>query len=367
MKAFPMWVLIWSVCGCSSAFARLPAGAGPSIDRTQLKGQLFFTAVDSSEPPVKGYPLAEHLYTMPADGSRPPQRVGDFKNAGDLVVYPAQKQLGVLERSGDRRGSFVLDVSRDGNGGATQVLDATRQSLFTVKGWTPDPSSGPERRILPTQVVLSPDGRHLAGLDEGNHVCVAPVRSQEASVCAGEQLGCSAQFPTWSPDGKTVAFAGPVAGNLTSCNLHEVFLMDASTGATRSLTDIPGDRLTREMRHAIVKPGDRTDRWHQTGNPVWSPDGQWIAFSSRQGVGRIRADGSGFAIIAKGIRPSWSPDGTMVAYLAPRSDVSERARGESRLHVHLSVFVVRADGTGAVEIQPDPDSSLTLMDVAWTE
>jgi hypothetical protein len=111
--------------------------------------------------------------------------------------------------------------------------------------------------------------------------------------------------------------------------------MDAATGATRQLTNIPGDRLDREMREAIVAKGDATDRWHKSNRPVWSPDGHWIAFNSPNGISLIHPDGTGLHVIIAppGLDPTWSPDGTLIAYRLPHRDAGNTRRFPRRFDI----------------------------------
>lgn len=333
------------------ATASSVSAAATLTDPPPLHGRFFFVALDPSEPPVHGSPLRQRLYAAPADGSTPPAVVANFANASDLVVYPRQHALGVNSRSGADRGPFLVDLMA-GHAYATQkALSSPTVDLFTAADWDARSSQDPAHRYLATQVTLSPDARRVAGLASGGRVCVAPIDGQEVSVCASDVTGCRGMFPTWSPDGKTLAFAGGTKGNLTACNLHEVFLMDTATGATRQLTDIPGARLNNEMRHSIVRGGDPTDHWHRTGNPVWSPDGQWLAFSSAQGIGKVHPDGTGLQLLAQGSNPTWSPDGSMLAYLGP----------------HGHIYVCHADGSHPVEIVPRQGAHLGISDVVWVE
>jgi dipeptidyl aminopeptidase/acylaminoacyl peptidase len=97
--------------------------------------------------------------------------------------------------------------------------------------------------------------------------------------------------PSFSPDGKRIAFA---------CTL-DICLMDSDGSNLVNLTD--------------------TD-WFDEWDPDWSPDGQWIVFASGSWVFDaiievIRIDGTGRKYLySDGIAgsPSWSPDGSKIAF-----------------------------------------------------
>jgi Tol biopolymer transport system component len=104
----------------------------------------------------------------------------------------------------------------------------------------------------------------------------------------------------WSPDGEEIAYASigpfPVGG-------YVIGVADVASGATHDLT-----------------AGD------YDGQPLWSPDGRWVAFlrgpvNGAQGVGLIRPDGSDLRILAGAQTSmntiSWSPDGTSIAAYSP--------------------------------------------------
>jgi TolB protein len=127
--------------------------------------------------------------------------------------------------------------------------------------------------------------------------------------------------PSWSPDGRGIAFASTRAGNL------DLYLMNARGGSLRRLLSLPGDQR----------------------QPVWSPDGHTIAFVSR-GADRnekgwrpdqlflVNADGSGLRqlthVESGAADPAWSPDGTALA----ASDGW--------------IFTINVDGSGFRELQP---------------
>jgi TolB protein len=84
-------------------------------------------------------------------------------------------------------------------------------------------------------------------------------------------------------------------------------------------------------------------------NPVWSPDGQQVAFTKDGTLWVVNADGTAaHQVIAHSVEgtPAWSPDGARLAY--------------ARDGVGLSIL--DADGTDPVQISSDTSAA----DVAWS-
>jgi TolB protein len=79
----------------------------------------------------------------------------------------------------------------------------------------------------------------------------------------------SDSFPTWSPDGKQIAFGSNRDGNMN------IFVMKADGSGTRRLTSDAADDT----------------------NPIWSPDGKEIAFTSY----RKQRGGSVYSVGADGV------------------------------------------------------------------
>ena len=128
--------------------------------------------------------------------------------------------------------------------------------------------------------------------------------------------------PSWSPDGKRIAFMSERAGDF------EIYVMDADGKNQRNLTNHPN--------------GD----W----SPAWSPDGKRIVFvSQRDGHFRSRfgvtneiyvmdADGGNEQRLTENRindwMPSWSPDGERIAFA---SDEKGELEG-------FEIYVMDADG-----------------------
>ncbi len=144
----------------------------------------------------------------------------------------------------------------------------------------------------------------------------------------------------------------------------------ATTEATdRDCTNQPGPCFQTKLK--LVPPGggpapfvsECEDPDCLDGQPVWSPDGRWLAFSrgdlaSMAEVYVMRADGSELRKVADGYGPAWSPDGTqLVVTRLIRGRFKEGCCSRDEL------FIVDLDGTNVRRVtfrggkQPDWSSS----------
>jgi TolB protein len=162
--------------------------------------------------------------------------------------------------------------------------------------------------------------------------------------------------PTWSPDGKLIAFVSD-----RNSAFPTLWLMNAADGSGRRVLQTPG--LQEEDVDAVSWSPDGTQLavtlfnepgptqialvpLGTTGRPVghvlstlaggaldpaWAPDGSWLAFAGRDGFAMDlfaeRPDGTSLTrLTTDGLlarSPVWSPDGRQVAYLSNKTGFFE--------------------------------------------
>jgi Tol biopolymer transport system component len=180
----------------------------------------------------------------------------------------------------------------------------------------------------------SPTGEWIAyysgGAGRFGLYLIRPDGSDSHRILAGD-----AEYPTWSPDGRRLAFMslGFPAGS--SSDDYDIYVVDADGRNVQRLTTASGE-----------------DGW-----PAWSRDGTRIAFTRRTSqeqedkIHVMTADGADDRLISDtndGMSygyPSWSPNDLYLAYSAyPQAASSSQTGG---------MFVIRPDGTGRLLILAD--------------
>jgi Tol biopolymer transport system component len=216
--------------------------------------------------------------------------------------------------------------------------------------------------------LWSPDGRNIAYFESWAHSgglsLAHPNGSGDRGIagCTGNPVAFCPQYPTWSADGRCLAFvdrpdlARP-PGIFRACldgSASRLLVPDASWPAYAPdgtklayIRAYPRPDLMAwslfvadadgANPHAITVPSRDLVSW-----PSWSPDGASIAFKrAKCSAGRcsdeieiavVRADGTGERVVAEhvplsGTGPAWSPSGRFIAFLRRPALVVARADG----------------------------------------
>ncbi len=153
----------------------------------------------------------------------------------------------------------------------------------------------------------SPDGNRIAFISnkEGSaNVYVADVEQLDVKRITNLEKGQSVWHPTWSPDGKRLTYALFAKGG------NGIEIVDLTTSTATHLTQHD------KHEHVAGQPVEDAD-------PAWSPDGDWIAFSSNRdgkyAIFLVRPDGSDLRRLLFNSNynffdPVWEPDGKRLAF-----------------------------------------------------
>ena len=269
---------------------------------------------------------------------------------------------------------IAFDSNRDGNS-EIYVMDADGGNLQRL-------TNHPDGDFHPS---WSPDGKWIAFLSRrdqvrSKHGIAAEIYVMDAGGGNPQRLTNDPHddyHPSWSPDGKQIAFASVRDGNT------DIYVIDADGGNEQRLTNNPlydyspswspdGERIVfiacREghfrkdfdLTHEIyVMDADGGNEQRLTENrrydfsPSWSPDGKRIAFASdRKGdfvnyeIYVMDADGANLQRLTNNRHhdwyPSWSPDGKQIAFASRRDG-------------NYEIYVMDADGGNQKNLTNHPE------------
>ncbi len=250
-----------------------------------------------------------HVLTLPGQAYLP-----DWAPGGDSLVF-------TWDAHPEGTGTLWI-VRADGTG--LRPVSTTDTTYEYGAKWSPDGQSLAFFHMVTDDIydigITKTDGSNLRLLLNG-----------EAQVL-GDGL------PTWSPDGKQIAFESVDA----NYNPNGLFVANLDGSNLHQLTQNPLDQSLR-----------------------WSPDGTRLAYTQWNGVGPgfrfslmvSNSDGSNPQALTADVRdnyPTWSPNGKTIAFI----------RLPNVQPYYCSVYTIPAQGGTPVEITPDLHSR-SCSGLAW--
>jgi Tol biopolymer transport system component len=310
--------------GVLSAAAESPARSSENVATAGPRGMLAFHADPQGD---------SGLYLMHADGSRVRLLSPTLAGHPFSEWSPDGGRLAFLSGSHGEGTLHVVTVAGAGEhpvgshrvrsydwspSGKELVYESVDGVIWTARA---DGKGRPRRLARGAAPDWSPDGAWIAYFaGRRNKTDVFKVAVKDRRVVRFTTHPGFDHSPQWSPGGDLVAFVSERDGNT------ELYVASATGGRDRRLTRDPapdesfswapdGSRLvyvsyrdgadplsigignaeirTVQIRTGRVRNLSNNSAWD--GDPAWSPDGRWIAFTRRTDHGEIavmRADGS---------------------------------------------------------------------------
>ena len=218
----------------------------------------------------------------------------------------------------------------------------------------------------------SPDGTHLLFTQEfdqsPSQLVIVNADGRKPVVLRTGDVSS----PTWSPDGRRVAFISSSWPKGADDWVSDVFVVDRDGSGLTQITRTPEDEADLAWSDtgslAFRRSRDRSDAetyevWtmlpdgsnlrrltaegQQGAAPDWAPGGDRLAFVRDGAVWTMSAAGTDATQLAGGHSPTWAPDGSVIAYIADDG----------------AIHTISPTGTGDVRIgSPITKGSMSALD-----
>jgi imidazolonepropionase-like amidohydrolase len=263
-----------------------------------------------------------------------------------LIVYAALGDLWLVSAEGGDPKPLTRDEPLDTDphwapDSASVVFASDRSGTMDL--WIKDVKAPPgegERRLTTSlgaelSPSWSPDGKTVAYVDHDSRLHVVGIQGEDDRVFTEPRRGVG--IPTWSSDSRHVALSVhvPLSSRFRE-GYNRVLVIDTTTGESRHLPE--------PDRSIGVRDGD---------GPVWRPDGGALAFAMDGGLWTLPVTPDGqIAGRPKQVAgevvdfPSWSGDGKTIFFLGADglADVEVASGVTRKITVHHELEVTSAEG-----------------------
>lgn len=278
------------------------------------------------------YTLSKQIWIIPIEGGEPRAVTTKGSSAWNPIWNPDGKTLSFLsDRATDHTQVWAL---RFGHFGEAERITKLKRSANSIK-WSPqgdrllfvfkdektrktdpntpqDPADNAKKPWVIDRLDFKADRADGYITDRRrNHIYIYDIANEKLTQITSGNYDDSE--PSWSPDGKTIAFVSNRSKHPNRNYNTDIWLVSADT------TD-KGQKLTQLTSHR-----------GPDSSPVWSPDGKWIAYTTASdgeyGIAQLAltgATGGSTKILTKNLDRSvsqieFSDDGESIYFIYPDS------------------------------------------------